>query len=77
MLTPSSNKLTRNVIGAIIPCQRPIKKHAGVAPGSLYAEVDPAMERAFVFGIEGCKYKKGAPFDKIKKTVNAARGAPD
>ena len=57
------------MIGAIIPCQRPIKKPAGVAPGSLYAEVDPAMERAFVFGIEGCKYKKGPPFDKIKKLL--------
>jgi hypothetical protein len=47
MLTPPTNKLTRNVIGAMIPCQSPPQNPAGFAPGCLYFELDPAMDREF------------------------------
>jgi hypothetical protein len=47
MLTPVANKLTINVIGAMIPCQSPPQKPAGGAPGSLYLEFAPATEREF------------------------------
>jgi len=47
MLTPPTNKLTINVIGAIIPCQSPPRKPAVLAPGCRYFEFDPATERRF------------------------------
>src|ERR1700749_2325758 len=50
MLTSVANKLTRNMIGAIIPCQTPLQKPAGSAPGCLYFESEPATERAFAIG---------------------------
>src|SRR5215469_13112689 len=59
MLTPSTNRLTIKVIGAITPCHSPPQKPAGSAPRSLYLEFHPATEREF--GMEGCKYIKRTP----------------
>jgi len=36
-----------NVIGEIMPCQRPPRKPAGFAPSSLYFDFDPATESTF------------------------------
>ena len=59
MLTPSTNRLTINVIGAIAPCHSPPQKPAGSAPRSLYLEFHPATEREF--GMEASKYIKRTP----------------
>jgi hypothetical protein len=50
MLTPFTNKLTRNIIGAMIPCQSPPQKPAGGAYASLYLEFEPATARTFAIG---------------------------
>ena len=42
-----------NVMGAMMPCQRPAQKPAGLAPGCLYAELNPAARRAFAMIIPG------------------------
>jgi hypothetical protein len=47
MLTPLTSKLTMKVIGAMNPCQRPPRNPAGLAPGNLYFDFNPATERIF------------------------------
>src|SRR5215472_5746027 len=50
MPTPSANRLMRNVMGAIMPCQSPPQNPAGRALGSLYLEFEPATDSAFAIG---------------------------
>ena len=45
MRTPALNKLTINVMGMIIPCQRPAQKPAGSASATWYVELGPATAR--------------------------------
>src|SRR5882762_6352358 len=47
MLTPLTNKLTRNVIGATSPCHNPAQNPAGLASGPLYFELAPATASEF------------------------------